>query len=69
MDYKKRLQNELTLFYEKTKKRYNDYYFSLRKLGKINANDFSEEEKHNIAILNSRIATIEYIQNLVNRLK
>ena len=69
MDYKKRLQNELTLFYDKTKKRYNDYYLSLRKLGKICADDFSDEEKHNIAILNSRIATIEYIQNLVNRLK
>ncbi len=40
MDYKKRLQNELKLIYEKTLKRYNDYYLSLRKLGKFNADDF-----------------------------
>lgn len=69
MDYKMRLQNELNLFYNKTKKRYEDYYLSLRQLGKTCADDFSDDEKHNMTILNSRIATIEYIQNLVNRLK
>ena len=69
MDYKKRLQNELSLFYDKTKKRYNDYYLSLRQLGKTCAEHYSDDEKHNMTILNSRIATIEYIQNLVNRLK
>lgn len=69
MDFKMRLQNELRLLYCKTKKRYDDYFSFLNLSGKFNFNDFSEEEKKNIIIMDSWLAAIIHIENLVAKMK